>query len=62
MEQEFDFTDMTLEQLKVQLDLVEKAEFYMSMSDNYCYSSGRIYPLQRKAKALREAIKEKENV
>lgn len=59
MEKEFDFADKTLEQLKTALDLAEKAEFYMSMSDNYCYSTGRIYPLQKKVKALQSAIEEK---
>lgn len=54
-------TKMTeLEQLKEELEKAENAEFMMSMSDNFCYSTGRIYPLKRRIKELREQIAELE--
>jgi hypothetical protein len=49
-----------LEQLKEELERVSNAAFFMSMSDNFCYSTGRIYPLLNKEKNLKKQIAELE--
>ena len=49
---EFDFSKLTDEELSEALEAAKDAEFCLSMSDNFCYTNGRIYPLQRKVKAL----------
>lgn len=62
MNREFpEYEKLSLKELQTELELVEDAEFRMSMSDNYCYTTGRIYPLKRKIRELKELIKEKEN-
>ena len=50
-----------LEQLKKDLENVQNAIFMLSMSDNFCYSNGRIYPLLNKEKDIKEKIVELEN-
>ena len=47
-----------LEQLKEDLEKVQDAIFMMSMSDNFCYSTGRICPLKNKEKDLMKKIAE----
>lgn len=49
-----------LEQLKKDLEKVQNAIFMMSMSDNFCYSTGRIYPLMHKEKDIKAKIEELE--
>ena len=44
------------EALEAELEKVEQAEFMMSMSDNFCYTTGRIYPLKRKIAELKAQI------
>ena len=51
-------TKKTLEELEAELEKVEQAEFMMSMSDNFCYTTGRIYPLKRKIAELKAQIAE----
>jgi hypothetical protein len=49
-----------LERLKQKLEFAEKAVFETSMSDNFCYSNGRIYPLKRRVRDLESQIEELE--
>jgi hypothetical protein len=51
---------MHLERLKAELVSAEEAEFMMSMSDNFCYTTGRIYPLKHRVDDLKFQIEELE--
>ena len=52
----------TLSELKTELEKVKEAEFYTSMSDNYCYTTGRIYPIMRRRRELEQQIAELEQI
>ena len=46
----------TLASLEEKLRLAEAAEFSISMSDNFAYTSGRIEPYKRRIRELRAKI------
>jgi Mg2+ and Co2+ transporter CorA len=53
-----------IEQLKKELEQVEHAIFCMKMSDDYCFTNGKIYPLFAQERDLQRriaALAKKEN-
>jgi hypothetical protein len=50
----------TLAQLRVALDHAERAEFCHSMSDDFAYTNGTIYPLKQRVRELRATIEKLE--
>ena len=47
-----------LQQLKDELEQIEIAIMFMQNADNFCYSTGRIFPLLEKEKDLNKRIAE----
>jgi hypothetical protein len=50
----------TLSELRAALEQAEHREFVHSMSDDYCYTNGTIYPLNERVRSLRATIEKME--